>query len=108
MSCWQIGWVTIVINSHMNILDKPIVSREVSQRTHEEFKLKKTQQKQMGDRLMEKPSDAWRQTLNASGDTYIASALKKVRQSKVTHDETLTRMSGTWLFNETLNASEDK
>ena len=92
----------------MNISDTPLVSRAVSQRTHEESKLKKTQQKQLQKRLVEKPSDAWRQTLDASGDTYIASALKKVRQSTVTHDETLTRMSGTWLFNQTLNSSQEE
>jgi len=69
----------------MNISDLPLVSREVSQRTHEQSKLKTTQQKQMETKLVEKPSDAWRQSLDASGDTYIAEALRKVRESKITH-----------------------
>ena len=92
----------------MNISDTPLVSRAVSQRSDEESKLKKTQQKQMETRLVQKPSDAWRQTLNASGDTYIAAALRKVRESKVTHPESLTRISGTWLHNQTLDSSKEK
>ena len=92
----------------MNISDTPLVSRSVSQRADQESKLKKTQQKQMETRLVEKPSDAWRQTLDASGDTYIAEALRKVRESKVTHPESLTRISGTWLHNQTLNSPEEK
>ena len=86
----------------------PLVSRAVSQRSDEESKLKKTQQNQMETKLVEKPSDAWRQSLDASGDTYIASALRKVRESNVTHSESLTRISGTWLHNQTLNSSEEK
>ena len=92
----------------MNISDTPLVSRSVSQRADQESKLKKTQQKQMETRLVEKPSDAWRQSLDASGDTYIAEALRKVRESKVTHPESLTRISGTWLHNQTLNSPEEK
>ena len=92
----------------MNISDTPLVSRAVSQRSDEESKLKKTQQKQMVERLVEKPSDAWRQTLDASGDTYIASALRKLRESNVTHPESLTRISGTWLHNQTLKSSKEK
>ena len=69
----------------MNISDTPLVSRSGSQRSDEESKLKKTQLKQMEERLVEKPSDAWRRTLDASQDSYIASALRKVRESNVTH-----------------------
>ena len=92
----------------MNISDTPLVSRSVSQRADEESKLKKAQQKQMEERLVEKPADAWRQSLDASGDTYIASALRKVRESNVTHPESLTRMSGTWMHNQMLTPTEEK
>ena len=92
----------------MKIIDTPLVSRAVSQRADEESKLKKTQQKQMETRLVEKPSDAWRQTLNASGDTYIAEALRKVRESNVTHPESLTRLTGSWFHNQMLNSSKEK
>ena len=92
----------------MNISDTVLVSRAVSQRSDEESKLKKTQQNQMENRLVEKPSDAWRQTLDASGDTYIAEALRKVRDSNVSHPESVTRISGSWMHNQMLNSSKEK
>ena len=92
----------------MNISNTPLVSRAVSQRSDEESKLKKTQQKQMEERLVEKPAQAFHQSVAASQDSYIASALKKLRESNVTHPESLTRISGTWLHNQTLNPSEEK
>ena len=92
----------------MNISNTPLVSRAVSRRSDEESKLKKTQQNQMENRLVQKPSDAWRQALDASGDTYIAEALRKVRESNVSHPESLTRISGTWLHNQTINSSKEK
>jgi hypothetical protein len=85
-----------------------LVSRAVSQRTHEESKLKKSQQKQMEDRRVDQPSNAFHQSVAASGDTYIAEALRKVRESNVTHPESLTRMSGTWLYNQTITPSGEK
>jgi hypothetical protein len=88
--------------------DEILVSRAVSQRTHEVSKLKKSHQKQMEDRRVDQPSNAFHQSVAASGDTYIAEALRKVRESNVTHPESLTRMSGTWLHNQTLNSSQEK
>ena len=85
-----------------------LVSRAVSQRTHEESKLKKSQQKQMEDRRIDQPSNAFHQSVAATGDTYIAEALRKVRESNVTHPESLTRMSGTWLYNQTITPSGEK
>ena len=92
----------------MNISDTPLVSRSVSQRADEESKLKKTQQKQMEDRLVEKPADVFHQSIAASGDTYIAEALRKVRESKVTHPDSLTRVPGTSMHNQMLTPSEEK
>jgi len=92
----------------MNITDNPIVSRSVSQRADEESKLKKSQQKLMDNKRVEQPANAFHQSVAASGDTYIAEALRKVRESKVTHPESLTRISGTWLYNQTITPSEEK
>jgi len=92
----------------MNISDTPLVSRPVSQRADQESNLKKTQQNQMENRLVEKPADAFHQSIAASQDSYIASALRKVRESNVSHPESLTRISGSWLFNQTLNSSKEK
>ena len=88
--------------------DEILVSRAVSQRTHEESKLKKSQQKQMEDRRIDQPSNAFHQSVAAASDTYIAEALRKVRESKITHPEALTRMSGTWMHNQMLNSSQEE
>ena len=89
-------------------IDEILVSRAVSQRTHEESKLKKSQQKQMEDRRINQPTNAFHQSVAATGDTYIAEALRKVRESNVTHPETLTRLSGTWMHNQMLNSSQEE
>ena len=92
----------------MNISDTPLVSRSVSQRTDQESQLKKTQQSQMENRLVQKPADAFHQSVAAYSDTYIAEALRKVRESNVSHPESLTRMSGTWMHNQMFNSSQEK
>jgi hypothetical protein len=88
--------------------DEILVSRAVSQRAHEESKLKKSQQKQMDNKRVEQPSNAFHQSVAASSDTYIAEALRKVRESKVTHNPDLLRMNGTWLYNQTITPSGEK
>lgn len=88
--------------------DEILVSRAVSQRTHEESKLKKSQQKQMEDRRIDQPSNAFHQSVAATGDTYIAEALRKVRESKITHNPELLRRNGTWLYNQTITPTEEK
>lgn len=88
--------------------DEILVSRAVSQRIHEESKLKKSQQKQMTDRRIDQSSNAFNQSIAAVGDTYIAEALRKVRESKISHPESLTRMSGTWIHNQMLSSSQEK
>jgi hypothetical protein len=92
----------------MKITDTPLVSREVSQRMDQAQKLKTAQKKQMEEQLMENPSNAFHQSVAASGDTYIAEALRKVRESNVTHPESLTRISGSWMHNQMLNSSQEK
>ena len=88
--------------------DEILVSRAVSQRAHEVSKLKKSQQKQMDNKRVEQPSNAFHQSVAATGDTYIAEALRKVRESNVTHPESLTRISGSWLYNQTITPTEEK
>ena len=92
----------------MKITDTPLVSREVSQRMDQAEKLRKTQKKQLEERLVENPSNAFHQSVAATGDTYIAEALRKVRESKITHPESLTRISGTWMHNQMFNSSQEK
>ena len=92
----------------MKITDTVLVSRDVSKRASEESLLRRTQQKQMAYRLVDQPAQGFQSSLSTSGDTYIAEALRKVRESNVTHPESLTRMSGTWMHNQMLTPSEDK
>jgi hypothetical protein len=66
----------------MNITDTPLVNREVSKRAHGESKLKKNQQSQMGQHLIENPSHAFHQSVVASGVSFIASALMKLREEE--------------------------
>ena len=92
----------------MKITDTPLVSREDSQRMDQVKKLRTTQKKQMEERLVENPSNAFHQSVAATGDTYIAEALRKVRESNVTHPESLTRISGSWMHNQMLNSSQEE
>jgi len=62
----------------------------------------------MDNKRVAQPANAFHQSVSASGDTYIAEALRKVRESKVTHPESLTRISGTWLYNQTITQSEEQ
>ena len=53
-------------------------------------------------RKVNREQDAYNSSVAASSDDYMKSALNKVRQSNVTHNETVTRLNGTWLYNQTL------
>ena len=91
----------------MKITDTPLVSRDVSKRASENSLLKINQQKQMEKRQVEQPSYSFHSSVAASTDTYIAEALKKVRQSDVSIPESLTRFSGSWLHNQMMDSSEE-
>jgi hypothetical protein len=90
------------INNCMNRNDDPLVSREVSIRRDQERKRKTAQHKEMENREINRESNAFHQSVDASNDEYMKNALMKVRQSNVTHSETLTRMNGTWMHNQNL------
>jgi hypothetical protein len=91
----------------MKITDTPIVSRSISQRDAETLKLKEIQQKQMDLKAVKRPTDSFDQCKSAINDSYITDALRKVRESEVTHSESLTRINGSWLFNKTLDSKEN-
>jgi hypothetical protein len=86
----------------MNRTDDPLVSRDVSIRRDQERKRKTSQRKEMESRQVSRESNAFHQSVSASNDEYMKNALMKVRQSNVTHSETLTRMNGTWMHNQNL------
>ena len=84
----------------MKIDDEPLVSRDVSMRQMEAEKLKAQQQQQMNERRVEAPSNAFQQSSNAHNDEYMREALSKVRESKVTLPDALTRHNGLWMINQ--------
>ena len=76
-----------------------LVPLEVSRRREEHQKLKQTQQKQMDSRRIDRDSRNFNQSVNATNDRYMVDALSKVRESDITHPESLTRMNGSWMHN---------
>ena len=79
--------------------DETLVSLDVSRRREEQQKRKQTQQKEMESRRVDRDSRNFNQSVNASNDRYMVDALSKVRESKTTHPENLTRMNGSWMHN---------
>ena len=78
--------------------DEPLVSRDVSIRREQNRQLKTDQQKQMENRRIAAPQNAWNQSVAASTDDYMKNALTQVRKSDVTLPETLTRHQGSWVY----------
>ena len=79
--------------------DDPLVSRNVSMRQRERQKQKTQQHNEMNARRVEREINAFNQSVAATTDTYMRDALNQVRQSDVTHNETLMRHNGTWMWN---------
>lgn len=71
-------------------------------RQQEREKEKSRQKSEMGARRVEQKNSNYHHAVGASQDSYMKEALRKVRQSEVTHDERLTRMNGNWLHNQSL------
>jgi hypothetical protein len=80
--------------------DDVLQSLDVQRRESEKQKLKELQNKRMENRLVQRETNNFNQSVNASNDQYMKDALSKVRQSEVTHSETLTRFNGTWMHNQ--------
>jgi hypothetical protein len=75
---------------------EPLVSRDVSTRREQKRQLKNSQQKEMEYRQVNRDSNAFHQSVDATNDHYMRDALSKVRQSKVTLPDELTRIHGTY------------
>jgi hypothetical protein len=79
---------------------------DVYRREQKEQELIEVQQSQMKLKSVKRQADNFNQSLNASKDTYIVDALKRGRQSKVPHSDSLTRISSSWFYNQTLDSKE--
>lgn len=78
---------------------EPLVARNVSMRDRERERDRTQHRSEMNARRVDKPTQEYNQSVDAAADTYMKSALQKVRQSDVTHDEDLLRLNGTWTWN---------
>ena len=78
---------------------EPLVARKVSMRDRERERDRTQHRSEMNARRVERQTNQFNQSVDATADTYMQSALQKVRQSDVTHDEDLLRLNGTWMWN---------
>ena len=75
----------------------------VTRRQLENDKLRKNQRSQMNNHRIQTRDSNYNHAISAVQDSYMKTALMKVRENdQITHDESLTRINGTWLYNETL------
>ena len=79
--------------------DETLVPQEVTIRRMEQEKRRVEQQKQTNYRQVSRAENAWNQTMSASKDVDMRDALTQVRKSDVTHNETLMRHNGSWMWN---------
>jgi hypothetical protein len=80
----------------MTDIDDPLVSRDVSIRREQQRNLKISQKKEMESRQINRDANSFHQSVDASNDHYMRDALSKVRQSKVTLPDDLTRIHGSY------------
>jgi hypothetical protein len=64
-----------------------------------EMSVKQNQQREMESHRVDGDSRNFNQSVSATNDRYMVDALSKVRESDVTHPESLTRMNGSWMHN---------
>ena len=83
-------------------MEDRLIPRTVYRRQQDQQKLRQSQQSTMDTDRVERDRRDINQSVSASNDHYMKDALAKVRQSDVTHSETVTRLNGTWLYNQTL------
>ena len=83
-------------------MEDKLIPRTVYRRQQDQQKLRKSQKSEMDRKLVGKDGRDFDQTQSAAQDSYMSDALAKVRQSDVTHNETVTRLNGTWMFNKSL------
>ena len=88
----------------MNNKSTLLVSTDVLRRLKEKQDLKDNQKRNMHFKQVQKNQNDWNQSVSAHNDPYMNDALKKLREkSYITHNETTTRLNGTWFYNQSLN-----
>lgn len=77
-----------------------LTPRSVSIRNHQQQKIRDAQKSEMDTKRVNTKQDAYNSSVAASSDDYMKTALARVRESNVTHAESLTRMNGSWMWNQ--------
>ena len=82
-----------------------LIPRSVFQREREERERREAQQSQMDVRRLEQKESIYHQAVAASQDRdYMTAALASVREkAHITHSDSVTRISGSYLYNKTLD-----
>ena len=81
--------------------NEPLVSRNVSMRQREQDKQKTQQHYEINVRRVNRETNAYNQSVAATTDTHMVSALEKVReQNHITHSPILTKLNGTYFHNQ--------
>ena len=80
-----------------------LIPSSVLRRQEEAEKKRQDQRQLMGVERANADEKSFHRSVSAANDHYMTDALKKVRQSSVTHNEDLMRMNGTWLYNKTID-----
>ena len=81
-----------------------LTPRAVTRREQEAQERRDNQRVAMNAERVETDYRTFNQSVAASNDHYMTSALEKVRQSNVTHSDEITRISGTWLHNKRIDS----
>ena len=82
-----------------------LIPRSVGKREREERERREAQQSQMDVRRLEQKESIYHQAVAASQDRdYMTAALASVREkAHITHSDSVTRISGSYLYNKTLD-----
>ena len=71
----------------------------------EEAEKKRQDQRQVMDGERANADErSFHRTVNAANDDYMRGAMKKIRQDKRTHSDSITSFNGRWLFNKRIDS----
>jgi len=77
-------------------------SREVQRREKEKELNKIEQQRELDNREMNRSVGDRKLSNDAFEDKYMYDAYAKVKESNITHHEDVTKLNGTWFYNQSL------
>ena len=82
-----------------------LIPSSVLRRQEESEKKRQDQRQAMGVERANADERSFHRSVDATNDDYMKEAMKKIRQDKRTHADSITSFNGTWLYNKTLESS---